>query len=170
VTGGLSQTTRAFSALSFAPAGATPIDDSGRPGDVWAHPGERRCGTERYTHLSRELSRRMTNRRAELVMPAMKVGLGGCYQGAGVRLTVVRCRCPRADCPSMCPVAALRHPDQLRPKIGHHTLLDPIVESWTGRGSAHRTRQVPWMRSRRGLRGVYESGDARRGGVRRKTV
>jgi CubicO group peptidase (beta-lactamase class C family) len=160
VTGGLSQTTRAFLPLSFAPAGATPMmtaADLVTFGRTLANGGVAPNGTR---ILSRELSRRMTEPTAELVMPAMKVGLGWMLSGAGVlthggsvagaaaRLSV--------HLPSGSVAALLINCDR---KYAITTLLDPIVESWTGKRLRPQDAPSPVdALEAKACAGVYESG------------
>ena len=135
-TGKLVQTTRAFLPLSFAPAGATPMMTAAELvtfGRTLANGGVAPNGTR---ILSAASSKRMTEPTAELVMPAMKVGLGwmllpggvlthgGSVAGAAARLYV--------HLPSGRVAALLINCDR---KYAIPGVLDPIVESWTGKPS-----------------------------------
>jgi CubicO group peptidase (beta-lactamase class C family) len=159
VTGRLAQTTRAFLPLSFAPAGSTAMmtaADLVTFGRTLANGGVAPNGTR---ILSTQLSRRMTEPTAELVMPAMKVGLGwmllpagvlthgGSVAGGAARLYV--------HLPSGRAAALLINCDR---KYVIPSVLDPIVESWTGSRS-----RLPVPRNAAGCidekryEGVYES-------------
>jgi len=159
-TGRLVQTTRAFLPLSFAPAGATPMmtaADLVTFGRALADGGLAPNGAR---ILSTALSASMMEPTAELLMPAMKVGLGwmllpggvlthgGSVAGGAARLCVHPA--------SGHVVALLINCDR---KHAVAAVLDPIMESWTGNKLRPPVALSPTAAVDHDLyAGVYESG------------